>query len=274
MKNKSLNLELINKTAALYCVYNDYEFLEISVNSIWNYVDKIYFFVSYSRYDGKPEDSNDNIKTLSIINNLIKKDPNKVTLIRKDWKDQKLQRNEAISIIQDDGFPYCLVIDADEIYTNGDIQGLLHYGYKNPNVDIFLTQFHTYFKSLKWRIHPFQGSWATTLIKTHVRLENTRGTKKNIYQQKKIPPEHVCWHHPSFVRSDKVIRQKICIEEFEYNAKEGWYQRVWLQWTPDMKDFHTEKPSAFHGVIEIKKENLPECLWDFWDNESDYLKED
>lgn len=249
--------------AACYCIYNDHEFLTASVESIVNYVDAIYFFVSFSRFDGKSF-KNDNEKTLIVIASLIKKYP-KCRLFRKDWKEQILQRNEAISIIEMN-YEYCLIIDADEIWDDGSITGLMYYKQQHKNIEVFTTRFYTYYKSLKYRITPLQNLKTTSLIKSYVRLTCTRGTKGTKYNLRDIPHSHVCWHHPSHVRSD--IKMKMKLEIAEHNCREGWYEKFWLNWTPEMINFHPEKPEEFHSVVEIKKEDLPTSLHYFWDSQA------
>jgi hypothetical protein len=258
------------KLAACYCVYDDFEFLQASVESIVNYVDAIYFFVSFSRYDGQSFE-NDNETTLCIISKIIEKHP-KCKLIRKDWKDQLTQRNEAIEVIER-SYDYCLIIDADEIWDDGSISGLIHYMKKHPNVDVFTTRFYTYYKSLKYRITPIQNLKATTLIKTKVRLTCTRGTKGSKYIIRDIPPWQICWHHPSHVRSDIKMKFKMEIANHEYNCRSDWFEKSWLNWTPEMIDFHPEKHSEFHQVIEIQKSDLPTYLHAIFDNEELYLNE-
>jgi len=257
------------KVAACYCVYDDYEFLQASVESIIDYVDSICFFVSFSRYDGKSF-KNDNDTTLTVISNLIKQ-YKKCKLFRKDWKDQLLQRNEAIKTIEKD-YEYCLIIDADEIWDEGSIKGLLHYMRKHPNVDVFTTRFYTYYKSLKYRIAPIQNLKATSLIKTKVRLTCTRGTKGAKYVVRDIPPWHVCWHHPSHVRSDEKMKIKWEIANHEYNCRADWYEKYWLNWTPEMINFHPEKPDEFHSVVEIFKSDLPTHLHNIFERESSQRK--
>jgi hypothetical protein len=261
------------KVAACYCVYDDYEFLDISVKSIERYVDQIYFFVSYSRYDGTSVEG-DNKLTLKCIEYLKLQFPNKVTLIRKDWKSQIPQRNESIEIIQKDGYDYCLIIDADEIYEPQHLDKLFQYCRGLPKVDIFLTQFYTYFKSIKYRIWPLQGLNATTLIKTHVQLNMTRGVKRakeQGYIVFEIPSKLILWHHPSHVRTDERMQSKYAIAMHEYGLNKSWMRDVWARWTPETKNFHPSKPSAFQQVIELKKEQLPEVLWEIYDNEQRFL---
>lgn len=249
----------MQNVAACYCVYNDFEFLQASVESIINFVDTVYFFVSFSRYDGKFF-NDDNIKTLQVVSNLLKQYP-KCKLFRKDWKDQLVQRNEAISIVEKD-YEYCLIIDADEIWDDGSISGLMYYKQQHKHIDVFTTRFYTYYKSLKYRISPLQNLKATSLIKSHVRLTCERGTKGTKYSIKDIPSWHVCWHHPSHVRSDEKMKMKWGVANVS-----NWYEKFWLNWTPEMINFHPVKPEEFHSVVEISKCDLPTHLHHIFDNE-------
>jgi len=258
------------KFAACYCVYDDFEFLEASVRSIINDIDKIFFFVSFSRYDGTSEEG-DNEITLKILENLKKENSDKISIIRDDWKHQLIQRNNAIEHIQSQGFDYCLVIDADEIYNMGEIQILRNFAIRKYNSDVFTTRFYTYFKSLKYRIHPLQKLMALTLIKTNVRLDRTRGVAKDSYKVLNISEDKICWHHISHVRTDERMIKKYKVAMHEYGIKYSWINDVWLKWNTNMRNFHPSHPPAFSGVIYVKKEELPESLWDIYDNEEIYL---
>lgn len=256
--------------AAAYCVYDDYEFLEASVKSIIHYVDKIFFFISYSMYDGTSYDGANQI-TLKVVDKLIREHPNQIIVTRKNWKEQIAQRNESIQTIRHAGYKWALIIDADEIFDMDSIKNLMYNKDKYSDYDIFETRFYTYFKSIKYRIQPLQPLQATSLVKTHVKLNRTRGAKHSSYRTKILSPEIVCWHHPSHVRRDEKMKKKIQIAHHEYGIPLDWYDKVWLKWTPDIKNFHPEVPSAFQSVKIINKDDLPLVLGHIYDNEQKYL---
>jgi len=256
--------------AACYCVYDDFEFLYHSVISIKDYVDKVFFFCSFSRYDGTSE-NDDNEITLNIIEMFKKQDENKFVLIRKDWKNQIQQRNDSISIIQHEGYEYCLIIDADEIYDRKDIENLLEIIKNNPQIDVFQSNFHTYFKSLKYKIYPIQKLDATVVVKTHVRLNKTRGANNPEYTTKLIEQEKVCWHHPSHVRTDERMIKKYKIAIHEYGISWKWIDQIWFNWTPSTKNFHPSNPSSFQSVLSTSKFDFPEFMHDLYENEENFI---
>ena len=259
------------KIAACYCVYDDFEFLEASVKSIINDIDKIFFFVSFYRYDGTCEDG-DNEITLKILGDLKEEYSDKISIIRNNWKNQIIQRNDAIEYTQKQSFDYCLIIDADEIYNLDEINILRNFIHdKSYKIDVFTTRFHTYFKSLKYQIFPLQQLNALTLIKTNVRLNGTRCVAKNSYKIFNISEKQICWHHPSHVRTDERMIKKYKIAMYEYGIKYDWIDNIWLKWNTNMKNFHPAYPLSFSYVKYVRKNELPKILWDIYDNEKIYL---
>jgi len=263
-------MEKIESVAGCCCVYNDFSFLEYVADNIMPFMKKIFFFVSHSMYDGTAKEG-DNKLTLKVIDRLKKKYGEQIVLVRKDWKNQIIQRNEAIKTINDAGFQYCFIFDADEFYSAGDMQGILHYGLKMPHIDTFNTHFYTYFKKVNYRIEPLQRLKALSLIKSTVNLSKTRGVNQSIYSNLLIPQEHVCWHHLSHVRNDEQMLEKFKIAKHEYGLNIDWYYNVWLKWFPEMKNFHPNEPASFSSVIDLKKDQLPDFLQRFYNNDEFYL---
>ena len=250
--------------AGCCCVYNDFIFLEDVVENILPFMKKIFFFVSYSMYDGNSKE-NDNVDTLKIIDKLKEKHHDQIVLIRKDWKNQIIQRNEALKIIQEAGYSYTFIFDADEFYSNDDLSNLFHHGIWFSHMDAFNTHFHTYFKKVNYRIEPLQRLKALSLIKSHVRLNQTRGIDSSVYSTFMVPQKQVCWHHLSHVRNDEQMLEKFIIAKHEYGLDMNWYYKTWLNWTPDIRNFHPNDPTSFSRVVKLRKEELPKFLQKYYE---------
>ena len=257
-------MDKIEDIAGCCCVYNDFSFLESVTEQILPFMKKIFFFVSYSMYDGTAKEG-DNEFTLKVIDKLKNKYGEKIVLMRKDWKNQIIQRNEAIRTINEAGYPYCFIFDADEFYSHEDMFGILHYGLKFSQFDTFKTAFYTYFKKVRYRIEPLQSLKALSLVKTTVKLNHTRNIDQTRFSNFLIPKEDVCWHHLSHVRNDEQMLEKFIIAKHEYGLNIDWYYNVWLKWTPEMKNFHPNDPTSFSHVVDLKKYELPDFLQKFYD---------
>ena len=258
-----------NDVAGCCCVYNDFSFLESVVENVIQFMN-VFLFVSYSMYDGTSK-IGDNELTLKVIYKLKEKYGNRVSLIRKNWKNQIAQRNETIKIINESGYKYCFIFDSDEFYSEKDIVKILYYKDAYPLIDSFNTHFYTYFKKVRYRIEPLQQLKALSLIKSTVELCKTRGTDNSKYSNCLIPQEDVCWHHLSHVRSDQQMFEKFIIAKHEYGLNIDWYHNVWLKWTSDMKNFHPNDPTSFSHIVDLEKNQLPEFLQKFYEKEEFYF---
>ena len=216
------------KIAACYCVYDDYEFLEQSINSIINHVDEIYFFIPFG------EESEDNEKVLDIVGKV------KCKVFRKEWSND--YRNIALDIVEDAGFQYCLMIDPNNIWDKKSLDNLIKFQKLNKSIEVFTTRFYNYYKKSCYRINPIQSLKAISLIKTNIRFNGDK--VKDKHGTYNISLWDVCWHDVSFLRSDEKIRAVINDEE--------WYEKYWLNWTTEMINFHPVFGEEFHSVVEVK----------------------
>jgi len=238
---------------ALCVVYSDFHFFEETLESVKDFVKEIVFLVPSQTWSGHVDKEN-NTKVISIINDYLKEQNGK--LIRVDTTNQADTLNFGLDFINDKNKDV-LILDSDEIWDEKSKVNFLKYYENHRQYDIFLVHFHTYFKSIKWRIDPPQDLKACVLIKSFVRFLNARRTNSHNY--KIVPKELVCLHHPSHVRDDYFMKIKVenCHER---DRIINWYNDVWKNWAPDIVDFHPIIPEAFHSVVKVNKEDLPKIL--------------
>jgi hypothetical protein len=155
-----------------------------------------------------------------------------------------------------------MILDSDEIWDPKQINIVKHDMNIFPNINIFTSGMITYFKSIRYRIHPPQHFEPVIAVRTNIRFEHARRPRKG-----KFHKTDAIYHHPSHVRSDEYMKKKIdsCSEKEKIR---NWYEDIWKKWTPDMKNFHPTVPESFHSVVQVKRSELPVSLQKIWDNSS------
>ncbi len=245
------------KIAAMYCVYDDDEWLPCSVESIYSQMDAIYFFVSDSPWNG-PRTGNE--KTLEAIARL--EDPEKkIRIERGDWTDQVKQRNFATAVMMSDGYDYTLLIDADEIYCERQLKAAIDLAYSRPEVDCWHTYTVLFWKSPRYRIDPPDPFQPPVLLRLgtggFVEYRNPHCKTHEL-----IPPEVCVYFHMSYARSDEQILRKIHACSFAPLVKEGWYEKKWKAWdnNKDLEDLNPYIPESYKRAVPVPIEVLPEVL--------------
>jgi len=245
--------------SGMCCVYAEPYFLEPTLEALENNLETIYFAVPLTAYDGK-ELVEGNNKVKEILGRFCARNP-KWVVFNQEFKTQAAAYNFLSKKALTDGYKNVLIFDSDEIWEAEHLKNLKTFIEKNPSHDVYNGHMHTYFKSLEWEIDPPQKMNPVLAIKSHVQIKWVRCPDSNDYIQ--VPKHLACYHHPSHVRSDAVMQRKIevCSERDKFA---DWFDRVWLKWTPDMKNFHPTMPQSFESVKHVNKEDLPEPLRRFY----------
>lgn len=244
--------------AAFYCVYDDDEWLSYSIASIYDAMDRIYFFVATAPWNGV---ITDNSKTISCIQCFP--DPeNKIRLLRGDWRDEVEQRNQALEIMIKDGFTYAFIVDADEIYDTSSLKNMLAYACSRPEVGCWHCWFIHYWKSAGYRINPPEKHNPPVLLRlgtgSFIEYRNCLSTLPH----QLIPAEIGFCHHMSYARTDQQIHRKITSFSHSHQIKPDWFESVWKAWDLDrsIKDLCPYNPGAFHEAVPVPAEVLPPVL--------------
>ena len=108
---------------AVYCLYDDHEFLDISVLPIKEYLDKVLFLISDVPWNGK---KSDNTETLDKVKQLCEKNEN-FELIEGHWENEIDQRNFGLSHFFKNNIDYAFIIDSDEIYYENQFKNMKNY---------------------------------------------------------------------------------------------------------------------------------------------------
>jgi len=261
---------------AVYCLYEDWRWLEYSIKSIYSVVDKIFFLVSsrpWHKQDSYTQANNE--KTLSVIQSFNDKD-NKFVLIQSDWEPPETnKRNFGLDLIRKAGLDYCLIIDADEVYETDQLRTVIQIAELNPQLDVFRCHMYTYWKSEHFRIDPPEQYSPCILVKTtdNILFYENRDVSGKLVGI--IPPECCIMHHFSYARTDEeLLRKHIFVPGHSQSAIPNWYENVWKAWDNDhhMINLHPVWPQVYQKAIPISMSELPKVFLEYENSDSIRIK--
>ncbi|OGJ95012.1 MAG: hypothetical protein A2487_11520 [Candidatus Raymondbacteria bacterium RifOxyC12_full_50_8] len=253
------------KFGAIYCLYDDYEYIEVSVDSVKRPLDKILFLISDKPWNG---DKKDNSNTIAKIKELCDTNVG-FELIQGHWENETEQRNYGLANFSEDKIDYALIIDSDEIYHSSQIKNIIDFIKQNIQYYAFHAEFNTYWKKNYYLIAPREkfkpligvkiGNFTFTNRRSGITVdENGQQTKQ--YLGALIPENIGICYHLSYARTDEKARRKI--ETFSHAPEiiNNWYENVWLNWTPEMKDIHPTNSPDYHQAVASNFSDFPDQL--------------
>lgn len=245
------------RTAAVCCVYDDVRWLEPSAASVYDSVDRIFFLISDTPWHGN---KGSNSTAVEAVKNLP--DPEgKLGLIEGSWASETEQRNSGLQMLRDEGFEYCFVLDADEVYDRGGLKRLFEFAFEERYVPAWRIRMWTYWKTKEFRVDPPEPYQPVVLVRADCtqftdKREITPNPSRNI-------PENICMmHHLSYARSNEEVLRKITTFSHVDQVVSGWYENVWKGWdrNPELQNLHPCWPECYRSVRRVSEEELPEVL--------------
>lgn len=248
------------KFGAVYCIYDDHEYLDISIESFKN-MNKVLFLINNRPWKDK---SSDNSKTVEDVKNLCKKYSN-FELIQRNWIDEAEQRNYGLTNFFKEDIDYCFIVDVDEVYHNHHVEAIKKYVLNNFKYSAFHIKWNTYWTKKYYVINPREDYTPVICVKvseyqfTKNRLGTTAikradiaifNTNDSVYNGILIPPEIAFCFHLSYAKTDKDILRKT--ETFS-GIVDGWYENVWKKWDPSKINLHPINPKQYKQAV---KENF------------------
>lgn len=153
------------------------------------------------------------------------------------WRSEAEQRNWGLAHLKD--FDYVLIVDADELYTRAGIEAMIVTLNHSRAPYFRIREMRTYWKTRDYICAPLEG-WDAPVVAVDPK-------RVRFYQERQV--EHVSGaslpagstlpatlHHMSWVKSDEKIREKIRNRSYGKHVRPDWYEKVWLQWKPEMRD--------------------------------------
>ena len=258
------------KFGAVYCIYDDHEYLETSLDSIKKYLNKVLFLISDVPWNGKVADNSETIKK---IKELCSKNKN-FELIQGHWENEIDQRNFGLSRFFAENIDIAVIIDSDEIYHELHFVNILNFIQQNPQFAAFHIEWNTYWKKSYHRIHPREyykpviavkvssflfdhiRAGTTAIIRTPLAILKTQGE----YNYVLISPEIAFCYHLSYARTDEHMKRKLETNSHAPEFIKDWYDKVWNRWQFQMRNLHPVTPQQYQIAVEENITTLPAAL--------------
>lgn len=253
---------------ALYKTWSGEEWLEASVRSIYNHVDKIVLLTSgVSWIGGKGNPS------IPVIERMLGNDPsNKLVHINRDEPNQIKHCMIGYKHIQE-VFPetdYVQLIDSDEVWDKTNLVRARRFLEGRPNVPAYRTHMFTYLKSPYYRVSPPEPLKPVCFI--NAKLPDMGLEPRGCAIKPFVIMDNVWCHHYVFVREhfnkvlEKLIQSHVS-EKQPYENMSRWIPEVWNR----LPDWNRQMfPNGIHPAIgfghswkslqTIRLDEIPEIL--------------
>lgn len=247
------------KIVALYKTFEGEEFVEASIESIYNYCDKIIFIHSNVSWNG--DTGNTVIEPVKKWKEKYDKE-NKIDNVIGEWKTQDEQYDFGWNYIKKYDFDYCLLIDTDEVWTNSELDKCI-VRLADSNGKSFSCRIYTYVKSPYWRVEPVEPVRPIIFVKKDV--DKLLGVRGNMISDR-VHWDDIKYHHFCYVRKNEdIIKRKFKTSEAGDKAQSNsnWIEDKWNK-LPDVYDFHPTigAEKAWHSIVKINDSDLPETVLD------------
>jgi len=253
------------KICAVYKVHNIKPWLEISLKSIFNQVDKVFIWQNEYSWNGKSKtDERLGMYSFEFINQNRELGSKVHCFDNREVLDWRTQMQKFLEIFLNEYKDYWyLYIDSDEIYEEGMIDRIKTQIQRNYNDDkfSFMINIYTYWKKIFYRIKPSEPYTPTILFKPN---KDTFfiDVRKVDYNPVLLFPGIPSMHHFSYVLDNKGIINKISNLKDSSLILPYWYKEVWSKWTPGSKKLHPVDPSCFIGTEKVSLNELPNVIKD------------
>jgi len=269
------------RLAAVILLFKEQAFIEACVRAIYPVVDSICCASQYDRNISGEEMAPD--QSIHVLLNIP--DPqNKIrVVVSRDVShypgldDAGRMRNAARQL--DPQANYYLIVDSDEVWP-ADVLREAWAEVQRSQWAAYRVSSYTYFRKWNYRVvEPGNGYRPLVFLRqgfdfANDRQVNWRGPArwKEYFRKGRKPkmvylPPELRLHHGSSVGDDARMTTKLDNYSHAGGVDPAWFDRVWKNFHPGMRDFHyfTGQGGLYESVIEIPTPDLPEevrrCRW-------------
>jgi hypothetical protein len=216
--------------AAVYCVYNEEEYITYSIRSIYDVVDRVFVLLGQAPYQAYNPQA------------------------RRQF--HQADRTEALV--------------AELVRTHPEMAAHPEAGQFIIKGHLFWRSFRYRFPAdeLGWmprrmfrlgRISRLGKSMIPLPVPARFTGNNKTNSWGTVYH---IPPERVVFYHFSYARSPERMREKLLTFSHAHEILNGWFEQVWMRWPNqrDMTDIHPVDPPKFKRVVYQDPSDLPDIL--------------
>ena len=268
------------RIAAVYCIYNEEEYIEASIRSIADFVERIYVLLGEQPYSAYNDQARQQFSradaTESIVRRLAGELP-KITLIKGVWDAEVEHRNAGLRRCLKDRFDYYFLVDGDEVYRRDHLAHLREEILAHPEVGQFIIKCDIFWRSFRYRIPAREMPWMprrlfkltrwSALGKSRIPLplacrftgNNKTNSWGTVYH---LDPERIIFYHFSFARLPEKMHEKLLTYSHAHEVPADWYERVWRRWphARAMTNLNPVDPPKFPRVVEQDPSDLPEVM--------------
>ena len=266
------------KLTAVFCVYNEQEYIRYSVGSVLPAVEKVYILLGKQPYDAYNPNARqvsrpDN--TEAIADDLAREHPDKITLIKDVWSSEVDHRNAGMKLCLKDNTDYYWLVDGDEVYRPDHLANVRRTLQEQPKVGTFIIKCHIFWRSFFYRIPAHAMSWRPRRIFKMTQFRSFLGLKfpydlrftgqnqtNSLGPVYEFPPEQAAFYHFSYARSVQAMKDKFATFSHAHEIQERWVRDVWERWPSDreMANIHPVDPPKFPKAHRMGLDDLPDIL--------------
>lgn len=250
---------------AVYVVHYGMDYLEYSIKSIYDKVDKILLSVGLKSWTYKTTHDIDQ-RFLAHIYDLAKK-YSKIEIVTVDSaKLDEEQRN--LTIPHAAGYDYYFLVDFDEIYDGDSIDRLYNFVSANPGHSVYRIPFFHFWRGFGYRLEETIFKPVERLFRISRRFRFKWSSKSGFKEKAKINvPIDICsCFHFSYARMPDEIKMKTETWAHATDVRPNWFEDIFLKWpgNKEMIDIHPYKDQEelWKRAVFFDKTRLPDFMKD------------
>jgi len=265
------------RISAVFCVYNEEEYLEYAIRSILPGVERVVLLLGlapYNAYNPKAREVSLPDQTEGIVDQLAKCYP-QVTVIKGVWASEIDHRNAGLEVCLREESDYYWLVDGDEVYREDHLQKIRKRLEEHPEVGTFIVKCHIFWRSFSYRIPAQELTWRPRRIFKMTRWRSLgrlrlphrlRFTGQNETNSLgpvfEIPCEEAVFYHFSYARSSKAMEDKFRTFSHAHEIRSDWIENVWRRWPTQrgMTNIHPIDPPKFPRAVCTTPTDLPSLL--------------
>jgi len=268
------------RIAAVYCVYNEEDFIECSIRSIYDFVDKVFVLLGEAPWAAHNPRARELFQrpdaTEEIVRRLMADHP-KIQLVKGVWNSGVDHRNAGMRLCHKERFNYYFMVDGDEVYRTDHLERIREELRAHPEASQVIVKCHVFWRSFLYRFPSTEMSWLPRRIFKVTRISrlgkswiplpwpcrftgiNKTDAWGSVYR---IPEDRAVFYHFSYSRSPEKLRQKVSTFMAAPDIIGDWFERVWLRWPGqrDMSDLHPTNPKIWRRAVYHDLSDLPEVM--------------
>jgi hypothetical protein len=175
------------------------------------------------------------------------------------WPTEHEQRNFGLARLYLSD--WVLIVDADELYAPEDIARLIGMCEASTDIVIRTARMKEYWKTTDYAFG-MSDSYSPVIAVNpkKAQFELHRQIRRFERRERESTTEGIdlTVHHMSWVKSDEKVSEKIRSFSHADVMHAGWYENVWLKWTPAMKII--QPPVRLRAIPDPAQSLPPACL--------------